>query len=256
MTRLKASLIHLALSASLIGAVALLVLWRWYPPALLEMARAAPLLGTLAAVDVVLGPLLTFIVYKQGKKSLRFDLTVIVLLQAGALLYGLHTLWQSRPVFLVANVDRFDLVYANEIAPEDLAAAPPSYRQLPALGPQLVGALMPTDTQARNHVLDSSLAGRDLQQLPAYYVDYAVAWPSIRPRARSLSTVLPHLAPPEQRALQRAAEASGHPLASLLVVPLSSSRGNAAMLVSQRVPQRPIPVAVDIWPVFNAMVKM
>lgn len=63
------------------------------PPGLLEMARAGRLLATLAAVDLVMGPLLTLVEFKPGKKSLKFDLTAIALLQAGALLYGLHAVW-------------------------------------------------------------------------------------------------------------------------------------------------------------------
>ena len=46
-------------------------------------------------IDVILGPLLTLLVYKQGKKTLLFDLTVIVLLQISALGYGLWTISQG-----------------------------------------------------------------------------------------------------------------------------------------------------------------
>jgi hypothetical protein len=38
--------------------------------------------------DLALGPLLTLIVFEPGKPSLKFDLSCIVLLQLGALLYG------------------------------------------------------------------------------------------------------------------------------------------------------------------------
>lgn len=38
----------------------------------------------IMGADIVLGPLLTLVVYKAGKKSLRFDLACIVTLQAGA----------------------------------------------------------------------------------------------------------------------------------------------------------------------------
>ncbi|HEV8692756.1 MAG TPA: hypothetical protein VGQ93_01000, partial [Lysobacter sp.] len=97
MTRWKASAIHLYLSILVLCTIAAILVWRWYPPGLFHMAQADKLLMLIGGVDVVLGPLLTLIVYKQGKKSLKFDLTVIALMQVGALAFGLHTAWQSRP---------------------------------------------------------------------------------------------------------------------------------------------------------------
>lgn len=43
------------------------------------------------------------------------DLIIIVLLQLSALIYGLHTMAEGRPAWLVFNVDRFDLVRVNDI---------------------------------------------------------------------------------------------------------------------------------------------
>lgn len=252
MTRYKASLIHLAISATVIGALTVAVLWRWYPPGLLEMARAGRLLATLAAVDLVMGPLLTLVVFKPGKKSLRFDLTVIALLQAAALFYGLHAAWQSRPVFLVANVDRFDLVYANEVNREDLALAREEFRTLPALGPKVVGAIIPSDPDARTRVLDASLAGRDLQYLPEYYVPYEAAWPIVSARAIPAGDVLERLPAEDRAALERVVARSGQPQENLIVLPIGSSRGAAAMLVRRDDPDVRIPAPVNVWPVFNA----
>jgi hypothetical protein len=37
------------------------------------------------AVDVIIGPVLSFMVYKEGKKTLKMDLSIVILLQALAL---------------------------------------------------------------------------------------------------------------------------------------------------------------------------
>jgi hypothetical protein len=106
MTRWKASAIHFTISLAVIGLTAAIIVWCWYPPELFGMAKAGILLGLLGGVDLVIGPLLTLLVYKQGKKLLKFDLTVIVLLQVAALAYGLQTVWHSRPVYIASTEDR------------------------------------------------------------------------------------------------------------------------------------------------------
>lgn len=231
MTRWKASFIHLCLSALVIAAFACLIVWRWYPPGLFHMAQADKLLGLLGGVDVVLGPLLTLIVYKQGKKSLRFDLSCIALMQVAALGFGLHTAWASRPVYLVAAADRFTLVFANEIAPADLAAAPKQYRRLPAFGAEAVGIIVPTDPKLREQALMQALAGKDLPLIPAHYRPYSEVAGSIVDEAESARHLAARLSPSGKGALLKAITSAGRAIDDVRVVPIESTRGNAAMLL-------------------------
>ena len=69
----------------------------------------------LIGVDLVLGPLLTLIVYKQGKPGLKFDLSFIAAVQVAALIYGSYTLHSERPHFLVFAIDRVTLVALSGI---------------------------------------------------------------------------------------------------------------------------------------------
>jgi hypothetical protein len=73
----------------------------------------------VGGIDLIVGPLLTLLVYKQGKKTLKMDLTVIALIQALFLGGGLYTLFASRPVYLVATNQMFNLVFATDILPDD-----------------------------------------------------------------------------------------------------------------------------------------
>lgn len=251
MTRWKASGIHLSLSILILGTIAALLVWRWYPPGLFHMADADKLLVLIGGVDVVLGPLLTLIVYKQGKKSLRFDLTVIALMQLAALGYGLNTVWQSRPVYLVAVVDRFQLVFANEIEERDRQLAI-AYRKLPLLGPETVAAVLPQDSTARQQVMFSALEGRDVHLKPAYFAPYSMGADDLLEAAmpaRELSTRLPR---EQSAALQQAIDATGRGADTLVAVPVSSRRGNATMLLDAGNGQVVGPVAIDPWPAFNA----
>lgn len=59
--------------------------------------------------------LLTLIVFKSGKPSLKFDLSCIVLMQLAALIYGGTIIYQQRPEFVVFGTDRFTTVTAADV---------------------------------------------------------------------------------------------------------------------------------------------
>ena len=162
------------LSFSLLLGLAVFALFRflWYPGALFTLAGAGKLLLLVVGIDVVLGPLLTLIVFNPKKKSLIWDLAVIVAVQIGALGYGAWVMAQSRPVFLVGATDRFELVTANQIRPEELASASrPEWKRLSWSGPVIVGARPPRDPDERLSLALGALeGGPDLTQLPRYFV--------------------------------------------------------------------------------------
>ena len=168
--RIKVFTIHLAISALIALAVIGLVFYIWYPAPLHTAVGVTQIFLILLAVDVVLGPLLTLLVYKVGKKTLVMDLTVIALLQLGALSYGLWTVAEGRPAWLVFAVDRFDLVRVLDIDERKSDQADLKYRQPSLLGPQWVAALNPTNSDERNDILlESVLAGVDIAQRPNLY---------------------------------------------------------------------------------------
>ena len=120
----------------------------WYPQPYFRLAGGAGLMMILIGVDVVIGPLLTLVVFNPAKKSLRLDLAVIVALQVAALIYGITVIAQARPVFVVFAGERFTVVPANAIDPESLASAKPPFATLPINGPRTVGARLPDDPGA------------------------------------------------------------------------------------------------------------
>lgn len=180
MNRWKAFALHLLLSLVVISGVAAAALLIWYPHGLYRISGLDRLMMVMLCIDVVAGPILTLLVYKKGKPSLRMDLAIVGLVQAAFLAYGLHTLWQSRPVFLVASDVRFNLVFASEIDPQELAKAPrPEWRRLSWTGPQLVGVLPPDGAQRRKLVEILMATGRDQDQLPSRYVEFEKVRPLV-----------------------------------------------------------------------------
>ncbi len=173
MSRWKAAGIHLSISI-LIGLLVLALLFLvWYPGPYFKAAGGQDLALTLIGIDLVLGPILTLIVFRSGKPGLKFDLCVIALAQGIALMYGLNVIASARPAFIVAALDRFVVVAANEIEPTDLAdARNPRFSRIPWTGPMHVAARLPTDPQERSDLVFAGFAGRDVQNQPRYFVDY------------------------------------------------------------------------------------
>lgn len=192
MSRWKAASIHFGLSATVVIGLAALLAATWYPPVYAWAMGGLGLLGILTGVDVCLGPLLTLIVFDLQKPSLRFDITVIVLLQVLALGYGLHTIYLARPVYLVFTVDGFDLISANNIPLEELAKVErEEFKSLPLTGPKVIAVRKPTDIAERSRILHSALAGgADLQNLPQYYVPYTEMLDEIRSKAQPVTHVM------------------------------------------------------------------
>lgn len=185
--RFKAFAIHLCGSFAFGLAMLGLVFGVWYPAPLHEAVGVTGIFVMLLAIDVVVGPLLTLLVYKKGKKTLIFDMAVILLLQLSALIYGVGAVAEGRPAWLVFNVDRFDVVRALDIDTRQLDAASPEYRSAPWAGPQWVGADNPGDPKQRQALMVESAMGlSDIPQRPELYRPLEKVAPVIRARALPL----------------------------------------------------------------------
>jgi hypothetical protein len=176
MTRRKAFLIHLALSAAVGLAVIAAMFFVWYPPPYFTATGGNDLVMILVGVDVVLGPLITLIVFNPAKplRLIRLDLTVIAVLQLIALAYGITVVAIARPVYMVFTVDRFDLVLAHDLRDEELArVTDPRFKGVPFDGPRIIAVKSPADPDEQLRIIKSAGDGYDLQTFPQYYVPYA-----------------------------------------------------------------------------------
>ncbi len=173
MSRWRAAAIHLAYTLPVVALIGYLQARVWYPPPLLVATGSDRMLLLTLAGGIALGPLLTLIAFKTGKKTLRSDLIVISVLQIAALAAGAYVMFVNRPVFLVAVVDRVNLVSAAEFAAADLAAGDATYAAFGWGAPRRVGAALPSDPNERSAVLQRTLEdGSDIHVLPKYFVSY------------------------------------------------------------------------------------
>ena len=118
--RTKFSLLHLCFSLTLCLIVILFFQFTSYSPPLSSAVNFWQIILIFCLVDLLIGPFLAFLIYKEGKKSLKFDLSIIILFQAIAFLYGAYSIFDARPAWIVYSVDRFELVKNTDIYIEDL----------------------------------------------------------------------------------------------------------------------------------------
>jgi hypothetical protein len=232
--RLRAAGIHLSLSALLAAAVLALVLLTWYPQPMPQLLGVGSILLIMLGVDVVLGPIFTFIVFDRRKKRLAWDLATIAALQLAALAYGLYTLHQGRPAFVVLVKDRFEIVSPADILPPDLLAAKDNpFAQFHISGPRWVSIRMPDSTSERQAIMMEALEnGRDVQHHPRLYADYASQVADALSRSLPVSK-LRTLNPSSGPEIDTAVAATGLGESALRYLPMRGPAADGAVLVSQ-----------------------
>lgn len=125
--------IHLLVSLALFIAMCTIIVVFWYPGMLFTTEGGWQGVRLIAGIDFIIGPVLTLIVYKVGKKSLKFDLTCIGILQVICITYGMYVVNQSRPAVIAyadgvfytipllrfesRNIDISDIVLLNHKLP-------------------------------------------------------------------------------------------------------------------------------------------
>lgn len=178
---------HLAISVIIALLVVGLVFFVWYPSPLATAVGVTHIFLMILAIDVILGPLLGLLVYKEGKKTLKFDLGVIIALQISALCYGLYSIEQGRPAWLVFYADRFELIRKNDLLLENIDQAKKQFQQVSWAKPQFVAIKTITNTQQhQDDIFTEVMGGVSLAQKPERYVDFVQARSQLQQRVRSL----------------------------------------------------------------------
>lgn len=173
--RARAAGWHLSASLAMAVMVAALIFGLWYPGEYKVLAGGVGLFFVVMAVDVVIGPLLTFVIYdlSKGRAHLRRDILVIIVMQLLALAYGVHAMYLGRPVGLVFEFDRFRVVSLAEVVLAELPQAPPAYRDIPLAGPMLLAARKSITPEERADALNTAIMlGVDNSQRPKFWIPY------------------------------------------------------------------------------------
>ncbi len=172
MHKFRAAGLHVLISFFIVVLVLSIMYFFWFPKAYFALMGGKKLITLIGVIDVFLGPLLTFIIFKSGKKGLKFDLFCIGLVQIAALSYGVYVMLQARPIFTVFNKDKFQIAAVVDIAPEQLAKAKnPQWRQPSATGPQLVAIGIP-DKNDKKETMFAKVVSAYAYRYPKLYDPY------------------------------------------------------------------------------------
>jgi len=126
MSKKKAFLIHLAASLFVFSILLMLIIYLWYPAPYFDVAYRMKWINMIAFVDLVLGPGLTLLIFRADKPSVKFDMTVILLLQISALSWGVWNAWSAHPklnVFYDGQLYCLDRSELEEAGVKDLDVA-------------------------------------------------------------------------------------------------------------------------------------
>jgi hypothetical protein len=242
----RASLLHAAAAALVVAAVAAVVLALWFPGVYRGLSGGLHLLLLVVVVDVVMGPVLTFVVFNPAKPraELARDLGIIVALQLAALGYGVWTLAQARPTHLVFEVDLFRVVTPSDLSGVEMDAAPPAMQRTPWTGPVLIGVTKPTTPAEQMDATMRSLAGQPLAAMPRYWVPFESQRPQVLSHARGLTELRPGDGVARQQVDQALARA-GLSADQARWLPLMARRAQGVVLVDSQGEPRAL---VDIVP--------
>jgi len=165
LAKLKAFGVHLSISTVVFAGIIAACMMLWYPPPYFWIDGGIQVTRIAALVDIILGPLLTLVVFRPGKRSLKRDLAVIGAVQIAFLAWGVAVLEREKPLlsaFVGYPTERF-----FPIPKQYLSDSKRPIEELLALSaerPALAAIRMPADrTQARE------LVRTQLQGLPSVF---------------------------------------------------------------------------------------
>jgi hypothetical protein len=173
----KAMTLHFAGSLLVALIVGALVFGVWFPHPFRSLAGGTELFFLIMGVDIVCGPLLTFVLFNPAKpkRELFIDLSLVVVLQLAALAYGIWTVHQARPLYLVHEVDRFKVIALADVDATELPKLPEALQPQLFKGPQTVGLREASKEEREKVMLESVEGGRDYGERPGFYVAYDAA---------------------------------------------------------------------------------
>ncbi|WP_433847573.1 TfpX/TfpZ family type IV pilin accessory protein [Acinetobacter proteolyticus] len=174
---------HLSISLIFIALLFMLIHFIWFIPPLDSATGILPIFFMLVIIDLFIGPMFGFLVYKEGKKTLKLDLSVVILLQVCSFAYGAHIIFEARPVWIVYNSDKYDLVQKFEVIKSDESLIQPAFRSESLFYPQYA-AIKPLPNSERFVELQS---GMSVVQKPERYVDISSAKSKIQDKSKNLS---------------------------------------------------------------------
>jgi hypothetical protein len=212
--RFKAFGLHLLASSVALSSILGILYFGWYRWPGWHLTDVTHLVMVMIGVDIVLGPLLTFIVARSSKprRELTRDIAIIVAVQLCALVYGAASLWNGRPLYYAYSENILQLVQAYDIDDDEVALG---LKQNPQLAPhwyslpRWIWAPLPEDKKAAADIVTAAVAGGvDVTSMPRYFKPWDQGLSVLRSHLKKVDEV-PYFARKEKNTLKARMSAAG-----------------------------------------------
>ncbi len=245
-TRLGVFGLRLLPTLALLGIVVTAVYELWYPGGHAGLAGVGLPVVVLAGAALVLGPILSGVVYRPGKPGLAADLVVLAALELATVIVLTTLLYLRQPAYLVFAVDRFEVVSRGEVDPA--AFMEPGLARRPGHAPRLVHARVPTDPAVFDRLLDETvfMGLPDIDRRPEFWRPYAPAVPLVLAKARPLGALLGP-GDPRRAAVTRWLAERGAVAETFRFLPVRGRRADGALVIHARVGFPVAVLPVDPW---------
>jgi hypothetical protein len=247
--RLKAFGLHLLASTVALSSVLGTLYLGWYHWPGWHLADVVHVVLVMIGVDVVVGPLLTFVIARSTKprRVLARDIAMIVAVQLAALVYGTASLWHGRPLYYAFSESVLQLVQAYDIEAPELALARqqkaefvPHWYSLP----RWIWAPLPQDPDERTKIVTGAIVGgNDVISMPRYFKPWEQGLPALRPQLKKVDAVA-YFSTADKKLLKERMRAAGLSPDQLNSMPLTG-RGHPLLAVFD-------PTSLKIIAIFNA----
>jgi len=207
--RLKAFTLHLVMSALVLSCTLGGLYLGWYHWPGWYLAAVIPVVTVMVGVDVVLGPLLTFVIASERKprRELARDIGIIVAVQLVAFGYGATTLWHGRPLYYAFSVNCLSIVQGYDLDPEDTARAQRENRPLAPHWnslPRWIYAPLPGSSAESEKIVSSALSGGyDVTARPTYFRSWQDGRNDLRGALQRIDDIKFFSGPERQRLKER-----------------------------------------------------
>lgn len=181
--RVRAAGIHLSLSLVVFAVALYLILVRWYPGFHFGADGGWQGVRIMAAVDLVLGPMLTLIIFnpRKARHLIAFDLGCIAVIQAASLAWGFYAVHGQHPVSINYHQGVFYSMPVRSMRAEPTSAA--ILRQISDRPRALVYVADPADTAEGARVAKRNSRKLLAHEDPFFFRPLAPRWSQIQDAA-------------------------------------------------------------------------
>lgn len=246
MSRLRLFQIRFVASASLLLLVFMVTRLLWYPDAYFDIFGVSRQLWILVGVVIVVGPVLSAVIYKPGKKSLVMDLGILAAVELAVLVAALMLIFEGRPYFVVFAVDRFEAVAQGEVSGPDVLPALIEEQKDRKL--KLVFAPLPEDPDKLTQLIkETVLEGMaDIDRRPEFWRPYAEGISTIKAAALPLEALLGS-DEPRSAAVSKWLADSGGSAQEYIYLPLRGKAGDAMIVLDADTAVPVATLSIDPW---------